>query len=103
MNFEQAMQHVINGGKSIRAKWRHSEEFFRIYVSSNIKSVNLTQSEFDEVKNQLIVSYLDAKDEKIQPILQTVVREFSSCSFLYVFNEEDANANDWEIYQGDQE
>lgn len=99
MNFKEAMQHVISGGKVLRNKWQDQEGFFRIYVSSNIKSVNITQSEFDEVKNKLIVSYLEEKSENIQPLVQTVVREYSTNSFLYVFNEEDAKAEDWEIME----
>lgn len=99
MNFKEAMQHVIIGGKVLRNKWQDPEGFFRIYVSLNTKSVILSMSEFDYVKNKLIVSFFDEKSEKIQPIMETVVRQYSTNSFLYVFNEEDAKAEDWEIME----
>jgi hypothetical protein len=49
MNFEQAMQHVISGGKVIRGKRKNSEDFFKIYLSSD-KSISVTVKNVGETK-----------------------------------------------------
>jgi len=100
MNFEEAMQHVISGGKVIRGKRKNSEDFFKIYLSSDKKITDINPKDIEGAKTKVIPCFID-ENNLPKPIFQTLVRRYSVFSFFYEFNAEDYYANDWEIYTGE--
>jgi hypothetical protein len=94
MNYTEAMQEASKGKKITREAWLEAC-FLR---AEKFEYLAVTEEELAQLKKQIFVSVIHRETMEMRFL-------FFYCGKhkeLYQYDKASANANDWEIYQGDQ-